>query len=188
MNEESRCIVGGDQHARCAHRVDEADPTVLYVSNNMGEEKKDGEEAGETTAENETEEISKKDMEIRRPIEEKKHTQRRETTTERSEQVHKKCIRDKKRMKRQQDIQRILEDFKRVRNIPGLKSAKKKVLITKIKNEKGEIITSRKGIANVLENSTENYTTTMSKTNLNKKLVKTKMKAALMCTTTAPMR
>ena len=52
-------------------------------------------------------------------------------------------------MKRQQDIQRILEDFKGVRNIPGIKSAKKKVRITKIKNEKGEIITSRKGIADV---------------------------------------
>ena len=52
-------------------------------------------------------------------------------------------------MKRQQDIQRIFEDFKGVKNIPGIKSAKKKVLITKIKNEKGEIITSRKGISNV---------------------------------------
>ena len=52
-------------------------------------------------------------------------------------------------MKIQQDIQRILEDFKGVKNIPGIKSAKKKVLITKMKNEKGETITSRKGIANV---------------------------------------
>ena len=52
-------------------------------------------------------------------------------------------------MNRQQDIQRIVEDLKHVRNIPGIKSAKKKVLITKIKNEKGEIITSRTGIVNV---------------------------------------
>ena len=52
-------------------------------------------------------------------------------------------------MKRQQDIQRILEDSKGVRNILGIKSAKKKVLITKIKNDKGESITSRKGIADV---------------------------------------
>ena len=50
-------------------------------------------------------------------------------------------------MKRQQDIQRILEDFKRSTKYPGDKSAKKKVLITKIKNDKGECITSRKGIA-----------------------------------------
>ena len=50
-------------------------------------------------------------------------------------------------MKRQQDIQRILEEFKGVRNTLGIKTAKKKVLITKIKNDKGECITSRKGIA-----------------------------------------
>ena len=35
-------------------------------------------------------------------------------------------------MKRQQELQRILEDFKGARNITGIKSAKKKVLITKI--------------------------------------------------------
>ena len=52
-------------------------------------------------------------------------------------------------MKGQQDVQRILEDFKGVNNIPGIKFAKKRVLITKTKNEKGEIITSRRGIANV---------------------------------------
>ena len=52
-------------------------------------------------------------------------------------------------MKRQQDIQRIFEDFKGVRNIPGIKTAKKRVLITKIKKRKGECITSRKGIADV---------------------------------------
>ena len=52
-------------------------------------------------------------------------------------------------MKRQQDIERILEEFKGVRNILGIKTAKKKVLITKIKNDKGQYITSRKGIADV---------------------------------------
>ena len=36
-----------------------------------------------------------------------------------------------------------------MKNIPGIKSAKKRVLITRIKNEKGEVISSRKGIANV---------------------------------------
>ena len=53
-------------------------------------------------------------------------------------------------MKRQHVIQRTLEDFKGVKNIPGIKSAKKRVHTTKIKNEKGEIITSQKGNANVL--------------------------------------
>ena len=52
-------------------------------------------------------------------------------------------------MKRQMDIQRILEDFNGIRNIPGIKSAKKKVLIAKIKNDKGECATSRKGVADV---------------------------------------
>ena len=52
-------------------------------------------------------------------------------------------------MKSQQDIQIILEEFKGVRNIPVIKTAKKRVLITKIKNDKGECITSRKGIADV---------------------------------------
>ena len=50
-------------------------------------------------------------------------------------------------MKRQQDVERIFEEFKGVRNIPRIKTAKKRVLITKMKNEKGECITSRKGIA-----------------------------------------
>ena len=52
-------------------------------------------------------------------------------------------------MKKQQDIQRILEEFNDVLNIPGIKTAKKKVLIAKIKNDKGECITSRKGIVDV---------------------------------------
>ena len=50
-------------------------------------------------------------------------------------------------MKRHQDIERILEEFKGVRNIPRIKTAKKRVLISKIKNKKGECIASRKGIA-----------------------------------------
>ena len=49
-------------------------------------------------------------------------------------------------MKRQQDIERILEEFKDIRKIPGTQTAKKRVLITKIKNEKNKCITSRKGI------------------------------------------
>ena len=51
-------------------------------------------------------------------------------------------------MKRQEEIQRT-RDFKGIENIPTIKSAGKRVLITKMKNEKGEVITSREGIANV---------------------------------------
>ena len=52
-------------------------------------------------------------------------------------------------MKRQQDVERILEEFNGVRNIPRIKTAKKRVLITKMKDDTGDCITSRKGIADV---------------------------------------
>ena len=89
-------------------------------------------------------------VEIRRLIEERRTTPKEEK--QRSKDVSKqirKCIRDKKRAKRQEEIQRILEDFNGIKKIPGIKSAKRRALITKIKNEKGGVITSRKGIANV---------------------------------------
>ena len=91
-------------------------------------------------------------------------------------------------MKRQQDIQRILEDFKGVRYIPGIKSAKKKVLITKIKNEKGEIITSRKRIANVFGEFYKKVYDDSEQDESEQEIGNMKMKAALTCTTTAPMR
>ena len=87
-------------HAQCLHPVVEARSIVLQVSNNMSEGEKDGEdgeEAGESTAAKETEEISEKDVENPKThggVE--KYTQRREATTERSEQMHKKCVKDKK--------------------------------------------------------------------------------------------
>ena len=64
-----------------------------------------------------------------------KNEERRSTPEEEKPRLKElsKCIEKytrEKRMKRQQDIQRILEDFKGGRNIPGIKSAKKKVLIT----------------------------------------------------------
>ena len=93
---------------------------------------------GETAAAKEIEEISKEDVEIRRLIEERRNTPKEEK--QRLKEVSKcikKCVRDRKRMKIQQDIQRILEDFRGVKNIPRIKSAKQRVLITKIKNEKG---------------------------------------------------
>ena len=153
---EADHIKGEGHHARHTHLVAEAGSIVLHVSNNMnegkkdGEDSEDGEEESETGAAKETEEISRIDAEIRRLIEERRCTPKEEK--QRLKEVSKcikKCIRDKKRVKRQQAIQRILEDFKSVSNIPGIKSAKKKVFITKIKNERGEIITSRKVIANV---------------------------------------
>ena len=156
---ETDRIQGDGHHARFPHLVAEAGLSC------DDEDSEDGEEEGETAAAKETGEISKTHR-----IEEK-YTQRRETTTERSEQKHQQCIRDKKRVQRQQIIQRILEDFEGVSNIPGIKSAKK----TKIKNERGEVITSRKGIANVFGEFYKNFTTTRSKTNM-------VTKATLTCT------
>ena len=102
-------------HARFAHLVAEAGSIVLYVSSNMNEVKKDGEgsgdgEEGETAA---AKEISRKDAEIRRLIEERKSTPKEEKRPLKElSKCIKKCIRDKKRVKRQQLIQIILEDFK----------------------------------------------------------------------------
>ena len=136
--------------------ITEAGSIVVHVSNSMNEVKKDdedsedGEEEGGTAAARESDEISKKVVEIRRLIELRRSTPKEEKqrVKELSKSI-KKSIRDKKRLKRQQVIQKCLEDFKGVSSIPGIKSAKKKVLVTKINNERGDIITSRKGIANV---------------------------------------
>ena len=73
-NVEADRIAGEGHHARYLHSFAEAGSIVLHVSNNMNEGKKDGEdgeEAGETAAAKETEEISKKDVEIERLIEER---------------------------------------------------------------------------------------------------------------------
>ena len=78
----------------------------------MNEREKNDEEAEETAAGKETEEISKEDVEIRRLIEERRNTPKEEQQRLREVSKHiLKCIRDKQRMKRQQDIQRILENF-----------------------------------------------------------------------------
>ena len=83
--------MGEEHHARCAHP--------------------DGEEAGETAAAEETEEISKDDVEIGRFIEERRSTPKEEK--QRLKEVNK-CIKNvsERKKKRQQDIQRVLEDFK----------------------------------------------------------------------------
>ena len=96
-----------------------------------------------------SEDLSVKDAEILRLIEERRSTPKEEK--QRLKEVSK-CIKnvlEKKEWKDNKKSKRILEDFKGVRNIAGIKSAKKRVLITKIENDKGECITSRKGIADV---------------------------------------
>ena len=100
---EADHIKGEGHHARHTHLVAEAGSIVLHVSNNMnegkkdGEDSEDGEEESETGAAKETEEISRKDAEIRRLIEERRCTPKEEK--QRLKEVSKcikKCIRDKK--------------------------------------------------------------------------------------------
>ena len=82
--------------------------------------------------------VSKEDVEIRRLIEERRSTAKGEKQRLKvlSKQIRK-CSRDKKRIKRQDKIQRILDDFKGIKNTPGINSAKRRILISKINNEKG---------------------------------------------------
>ena len=92
-------------------------------------------------------------------------------------------------LKRQQDIQRILEDFKGVSNIPGIKSAKKRVLITKIENEKVKSSRLEKGLLMSLVKSTKNKNDDNEQEEPEQEIgERMKMRAASMCITTTPMR
>ena len=61
----------------------------------------------------------------------------------------KKCIRDNKRLKRQEKCKNILEKVKGTKNITSIKSVKKRILIPRVKNKEGEVVKTRQGIANV---------------------------------------
>ena len=50
----------------------------------------------------------------------------------------KKCIREKKRMKRNEKIQKLLEEVKGTRNISSVKLVKKRILIPKSKIKKAK--------------------------------------------------
>ena len=129
-----------DEHlgARRPHPGEEAGSIVFHSSSNTSEKRNDNNEARATAsaAAKVSEDISVKDAEILRLMEERRNTPKGEKHKLKDVSKCKTCIRDKKRMKRQMDIQRILEDFKGIRNISGIKSAKKRVLVTKMKNEK----------------------------------------------------
>ena len=86
----------------------------------------------------ENEEFLNKNAEILR-LEERRSTPKRTvTTTEGSDQTHRKCIREKK-----------WRDSKSSKAFEMIKIAKKKALFTKIKSDRGECITSRKRIVDV---------------------------------------
>ena len=122
---------GDGHHARFPHLVTEAGSIVLHVSNSMNEIKKDdedsedGEEECGTAAGRENDEISRKDAH-------QKMYQRQEKSEKTTRNPPKNSQTSKLSATSQESILQ-----------------KKKVLITKIKNERGENITSRKGIANV---------------------------------------
>ena len=65
---------GEELLAHCTLSDEVAGSTVLHVSRDMNEREKNDEEAEETAAAKETEEISKEDVEIRRLIEERRNT------------------------------------------------------------------------------------------------------------------
>ena len=78
-----------------------------------------------------------------------KHRERRKTLTERIEQEDQKTNQTRKGAKRRENIQQILEEFRSIKSISCIKYGRKITLIPKVKNDSGETITSRKGIANV---------------------------------------
>ena len=82
------------------------------------------------------------DDEIKRLITEKR-------TIAREDKQERRCARGSKSAKRKEAIQQILEKFRGIKNTSQMKPARKKTLILKTKNEKGETVTFRKGIANV---------------------------------------
>ena len=107
-------------------------------------------EASEGAVSSEVQETTEKDEKIRALIQERKTTAKheKERIREISKEI-KKYIRAHKRTKRQERIQKILEKVQGTRNIPNIKSVKRRILIPKVRNKEGEIIKTRQGIANV---------------------------------------
>ena len=98
----------------------------------------------------EVEDTNERDKKIRALIQKRRNTAKneKEKIREISKEI-KKHIRENKRRKRQEKIKKILEQVKGTRNIPSIKSVKKRILIPKIKNKEGEDEKTRQGIANV---------------------------------------
>ena len=74
-----------------------------------------------------------------------------------SKQIRK-CVRDKKRSKIQENFQRILEQFRGIKNIFCIKSAKQRVLVPKVLKTTKVIQSHReKGLQMSSANSTANF-------------------------------
>ena len=163
----------GDEHpehnseehlgAQVPHQVEEAGSIVFHTSRSASVFKNDNKEAQVTTsaAAKKNEECLDKDAEILRLVEERRSMPKEEKQRLKDLSKSIKNASEKKRMKRQQDIERILEEFKGVRNIPGIKTAKKRVFITKIKKTTKENVSHlEKGLPMLSENSTKVSTRT----------------------------
>ena len=107
------------------HQVGEAGSNVLQIRRSLSVFKNESKEMQETTsaAAKKKDECVDKDVEILRLIEERRKMpkEERQRLKELSKEI-KKCIKEKKGMKIHQDIERILEEFKGVRNIPRIKT------------------------------------------------------------------
>ena len=174
----------------CTQANQEAGSIVFHVGHDVNEKENDRlsgavchedeimmefkqEETSEAAAATKTlesnEKLSQEDVESRRLIAKRRTTPKEET--QRLKEVSKqrrKCIRDKKRAKRQEEIQRILEDFEGIKKIPGIKSAKRRVPITKIKERERRSHYVTEGTCQCLcESSTKNDTTSKNTKKLN---------------------
>ena len=153
VNEVSDHTAGEEHHARCVHSMKRQ---VLSCTSQWRRDRKKDEEAGVTAAATETEEASEEDVEIRRFFEEKKDTQGRGTVAKRSEQMLKKNVQRPKSKKTVRHLKSICR-VQGVKNIPRIKSATKRILITERKNEKVESSRLEKGLPRSSENSTKFY-------------------------------
>ena len=151
---QAKANAEGDAEGEAAASDAHAEAAVAAQEQNEADTAKQKTQAEGWTNEGATGSRSKKtessDDEIKRLIKERRTIARedKQQLKEVSKRM-KKCIRKITRAKRKEAIQRILEKFSGINNISQIKSAKKKTLIPKTKNEKGETVTSRKGIANV---------------------------------------
>ena len=129
-NEEEACLTtatkseehpdrNADEYLEARLPHPETDSIVFHSSNNTSEIVNDNSESHATAsaAAKVSEDILVKDTKILRLIEERGNTHKgKKAQTKGREQMHKNMHQRQKRMKRQMDIQRILEDFKGIRN------------------------------------------------------------------------
>ena len=151
---QAKAHAEGDAEGKAAASDAHAEAAVAAQEQKEAETAKKKTQAEGWTNEGATGSRSKKtessDVEIKRLIKERRTIaiEDKQPLKEVSKRI-KKRVRNKTRAKRKEAIQQILEKFSGIKNISQIKSARKKTLILKTKNEKGETVTSRRGIANV---------------------------------------